>query len=103
MEPLLDGINTMAIVLVDGENLWDKLKQRAPGLGYTEEDLVRNRELWAFIARANNIWDFRAVPAGRLTVPARASLPEVVVHVRVNFGHYREVLAVVEQDRALGV
>ena len=100
---MLSDIATTQIVLGDGDNLWDKLKQRTPGLAYSEEELVRNRELLAFIAQTNNIWDFRAVPAGRLTVPERACLAAVIVHVRAHPERYREVLAVVAQDRALGL
>jgi hypothetical protein len=97
------GIRTTQILLADGDNLWDKLKERTPELAYTEEELVRHREILAFIAQANNIWDFRAVPAGRLTVPSRASAAAVIAYVRTHPQRYREVLAVVEQDRALGL
>ena len=95
-------IRTTEIVLRDGDNLWDKLKERTPQLAYTEDELVQDREILAFIARANNIWDFRAIPVGRLTVPEHASRAAVIAHVRANPARYRELLAVVEQDRALG-
>jgi hypothetical protein len=95
-------IRTTEIVLGDGDNLWDRLKERKPELAYTEDELVRDREILAFIARANNIWDFRAIPVGRLTVPEHASRAAVIAYVRANPAHYRELLAVVAQDRALG-
>jgi hypothetical protein len=90
------------VVLGDGDNLWDKLKERTPQLAYTEDELVQDREILAFIAQANNIWDFRAIPVGRLTVPEHASRAAVIAYVRANPARYREFLAVVEQDRALG-
>ena len=96
-------IPTTTVTLADGENLWDKLKERSPGLGYTEGDLVRHREILAFIAQANNIWDFRAIPCGTLRVPERASREAVIAFVRANPQRYRDVFAVIEQDRALGV
>jgi hypothetical protein len=95
-------IHTTEIVLRDGDNLWDKLKERTPQLAYTEDELVNEREILAFIARANNIWDFRAIPVGRLTVPEHASKGAVIAHVRAHPHRYRELMAVVQQDRALG-
>jgi len=95
-------IRTTEVVLRDGDNLWDKLKERTPQLAYTEDELVQDREILAFIAQANNIWDFRAIPVGRLTVPDHASRAAVIAYVRANPARYRELLAVVEQDRALG-
>jgi len=95
-------IRTTEVVLRDGDNLWDKLKERTPQLAYTEDELVHDREILAFIAQANNIWDFRAIPVGRLTVPEHASRAAVIAHVRANPTRYRELLAVVAQDRALG-
>jgi hypothetical protein len=96
-------IKLTTVTLADGDNLWDKLKERRPQLGYTEEDLVRNKEILAFIAQANNIWDFRCIPAGALRVPERASKQAVIALVRANVARYRDGLAAVEQDRALGV
>ena len=41
-------IRTTEIVLRDGDNLWDKLKERTPELAYTEDELVHDREILAF-------------------------------------------------------
>jgi len=96
-------IRTTQSVLGDGDNLWDKLKERRPQLAYTEDELVQDREILAFIAQANNIWDFRCVPAGRLIVPSHESKQAVIAFVRAHPDRYREVMAVVDHDRALGL
>jgi hypothetical protein len=99
---MADEIRTTRITLADGENLWDKLKEKTPLLAYTEQELARSAEILAFIAETNNIWDFRAIPAGSLSVPVRASRSAVIELVRSHPERYRNGLVAVAEDRALG-
>ena len=86
-----------------GDNLWDKLKANVPNLGYTEQELRDNRELFVWIMVTNRLDNLRRLPFQSLTVPTRSSLTETVNTVRANPSTYQQKFFTwVDMDRCLG-
>src|SRR5580765_7089520 len=94
---------TTSINIALGDNLWDKLKANNPSLGYTEQELRDNREIFVWIMVTNRLDNLRRLPFGALTVPQRTSLTETVNTVRNNPSTYsQKFFTWVEMDRCLG-
>lgn len=93
------------LVINGGDNLWEKLKANVAGLGYTEEELRGNRELFVWIS-ANNfplIENFRNISPRTIFVPKRSVLANVVVLVRSDSTTYGpKYYEWVDMDRCVG-
>ena len=96
-------MNTVSVPINTlGDNLWDKMKANQPNLGYTEQELIDNRELFVWIMVTNRLDNLRRLPFNTLTVPTRSSLAEVVSTVRGNPATYtQKFFTWVEMDRCV--
>jgi hypothetical protein len=88
--------------MIQGDNLWDRMKQNAPNLGYTEQELVSTPELFVWIMVANGLTNLRRVPPRQVNVPPRSALAEVVSTVRGDPSLYaHKYFTWVEMDRCV--
>lgn len=93
---------TVPLILTTGDNLWDRMKQNAPNLGYTEQELVGTPEIFVWIMVANGLQNLRRVPPRQINVPPRSAIAEVVTAVRNDpFLYAQKYFTWVEMDRCI--
>jgi|ERR1041384_3794585 hypothetical protein len=86
----LPDTDTLQLQINGGDNLWDRLKDNKPDLGYTEEELRASPELFVWISANNSpvVENFRNIAPRPLKVPKHGKLADVVVLVRADSTAY---------------
>jgi hypothetical protein len=70
---------TQTIQIQQGVGLWSSLKNA----GFSETDLVQNKEILVWVAAKNSISDFRKIQPGReLTIPSISEKQTIIDEVR---------------------
>src|ERR1051325_932351 len=98
----MGAMTTVPLIMVQGDSLWNRMKQNQPGLGYTEQELVQSPELFVWIMVANGLQNLRRVPPRQINVPPRSSLADVIATVQGDpFLYAHKYFTWVEMDRCV--
>jgi hypothetical protein len=92
-------IPTVTVNFLAGDSIWDKLRSNQDGLHYSETELDKNPQLFAFILWLNGVDNFRNIVARSVILPRRDNLADVVITVNSDSTKYKKYLEWVDMDR----